>query len=139
MWSSSALFDVYYYSNTSPQNSYFNSLTWHRLGSLVRKWVKKENTLYVVSGPILRGPMKTIGDSKIPVPEHFYKVVLKMSNPPQAIGFILPNVPTSENLKKFAVSVKEVETVTGLVFFPSLEADVAEKVKENMNLNSWAF
>ena len=62
-----------------------------------------------------------IGESGVVVPRRFFKVILSpYADPPRAIGFIMPNAKVPGGMQTAAVSVDEVERVTGLDFFLSI-------------------
>lgn len=74
----------------------------------------------------------------IAVPEAFFKVVLSPNTTPKkAIAFICPNRSCGGDLKKYAVSVDEVEKRTGMNFFNTLPDDVENRLESTCNLNQW--
>ena len=64
-------------------------------------------------------PLATFGPNKVSIPTRYYKAVLDV-NGERAIGFLFRNNVASGAPKSFAVSVDELEKITGLDFFPSL-------------------
>src|SRR5690606_140896 len=93
-------------SNISPQNHDFNSGIWNRLEQKVRFWAEKYNGVYVVTGGVLKGNLKTIGDENVSVPNEFYKIVVDVSDGNyKAIAFLIPNKPSSELFYEYAVSI----------------------------------
>ena len=75
---------------------------------------------------------ETIGTRKVAVPERFYKVLLDNKEPDvKAIGFIIPQTDYDKNFRDYAVSVDDVEQVTGLDFFYSLPNSVEDEVEAN--------
>lgn len=132
--------ESFYLSNMSPQRGEFNRGIWKDLESQVRSFAITEGDFYVVTGPIL--PQKktlTIGPSKVTVPERYYKVVWDRTSPEKAIGFILPNEGSSKRLQDFAVSVDEVERVTGLDFFNLLPQPQQEALESTITINAWKW
>ncbi|NIK72927.1 endonuclease G [Thermonema lapsum] len=115
-------------SNIAPQTPELNRGVWRELEEQCRRWVRRDKSLYIVTGPILGKRPRKIGKrTKISVPEAFYKVILDMREPEiKAIAFIMPN---SKNLKDdfmdYVVSIDEVEAQTGLDFFPELSKNPA--------------
>lgn len=141
-WDAEAMRSTFVMSNMSPQARNFNNGIWRELEELTRTWAKSCKKLYVVSGPVLSLPPKdVIGPNQVSVPSAFYKVLLDLESPnPKAIGFIIPNEVSFEPLTKYAVSVREVEKATGLVFFPDLiEKDAEERLKGRFNIDLWHF
>jgi endonuclease G len=91
-WSSTTMAESFYFSNMSPQVPGFNRGIWKRLEEQVRSWAIEYDTVYVVTGPVLKGNMGSIGPNKVAVPNYYYKVILDMhSKPHQAIGFVMEN------------------------------------------------
>jgi len=134
-WSKETMEESFYMSNMSPQLPSFNRGIWKRLEGKIRDWAKKYDTLYVVTGPVLRDSLKTIGKNKVSVPEYFYKALLVYTtNNKKAIGFILPNAKSSTAIDSFAVSVDSVESVTGIDFFSTLPDPIENILESNKEL-----
>lgn len=69
-----------------------------------------------MAGPVLyRGQHRHIGQSRVTVPEAFYKVVF-CPEPLKAIGFIYKNKSGNRPLDAYVNSVDEVERITGIDF-----------------------
>ncbi len=120
-WSPQVQSESFYYSNISPQHPSFNRVVWQRLETQVRNWAMEYDTIYIVTGPILREGLTTIGPNAVSVPEYFYKAILHYSpTDPKGIGFIMPNAGSSDHISHFVVSIDSLETLTGLNFFPLL-------------------
>lgn len=134
---------TYLMSNTSPQMAKFNRGIWLELEKQIRKWVEEENVLYVVCGPITnKRPKFYIGwNNRIAVPEYFYKVLLSMNDGKfKGIGFVLPNTESNRPLMEYAMSIDEVETATGLDFYPDLMSNHIEKdVEADSDVSLWKF
>ncbi len=131
--------ETFYMSNISPQDREFNAGIWNDLEKLVRAWANKYEKIYVVTGPVLKPGLKTIGKiNKVAVPEQFYKVVL-YAEPPyiKGIAFLLRNEPASMPLSKAAVSIDSVESLTGIDFFPMLPDDIEDRVEMKSNPGEW--
>jgi endonuclease G len=130
-WSATAMAESFYYSNMSPQVPGFNRGIWKKLEEQVRTWATTDSVLYVVTGPVLTEGLPTIGPNMVSVPKYYYKVLLDYHKPGfKAIGFVLPNIASSQPLSDFAVSVDSVERLTGIDFFPALP-DGAEDLLES--------
>lgn len=140
-WSAEAMSDTFYLSNMSPQDGSFNRGIWADLEAIVRQMAVDNEKVYVVTGPVLTdGPYKTIGESKVAVPNQYYKVVLDYTDPDiKAIGFVLPNKKADKKIESYVVSVDTVEEITGLDFFPALPDDVEELLEANVDISKWSF
>ena len=139
-FSKDAFNDTFYTSNISPQKHDFNSGIWNRLEQKTRYWASKDKQLYVVTGGILREGLKTIGQEKVAVPEHFYKILLDYSKPEvKAIAFLIPHKITNKPLYKFVVSIDEIERLTAIDFFPNLPDDIEDQLEKSSNYKNWSF
>ena len=131
-WSAQAMDDSFFLSNMSPQTHSFNAGIWSKLESAVRTMAAQNQEICVVTGPVLTdGPYKTIGANNVSVPNYFYKVILDYYGAEKkAIGFILAQTDKG-NLSAFAVTVDDVEKLTGIDFFPLLD-DAEESALESV-------
>jgi endonuclease G, mitochondrial len=139
-WSEITMMESFYFSNISPQVPAFNRGIWSKIEDLVRLWAKEYNAVYVITGPVLRDSLPTIGNNKVSVPESFYKVILYYNKPDyKAIGFIIPNKASVEPLQKFAVTVDSVEKVTGINFFAALPDEEEEVIESTLQIQQWIW
>lgn len=127
----------FFMSNISPQLPGCNRGIWKRLETLVRYWAKREQRLCVITGPVLVGELRTMGDTEITVPDAFYKVLLDMTPPFKMIGFLVPNRASRRPVRAFAVTVDEVEATTGMDFFNNLEASLEAILERQAEINDW--
>jgi len=139
-FSQEAMSETFLMSNISPQESGFNKGVWRELEELTRDWAKRFKHLYVVTGPVLSQPIKFwIGESQVAVAPSFYKVLLDLNEPEvKAIGFIVPNETSTERIEAFAVSVDQVEQLTGINFFQNLmEPGLEQELEANFDVSLW--
>lgn len=47
------------------------------------------------------------------------------------------NNPTTQRLSESCLSINELETISGLDFFPSLDDSVEEEVEDDVDLKFW--
>ncbi|MFN0202358.1 MAG: DNA/RNA non-specific endonuclease [Bacteroidia bacterium] len=135
-----AMSETFFMSNMSPQMPPCNRGIWKELEEQVRDWANENKELQVVTGPVLplRGGKKIGKNSQITIPTKYYKVLLDNTEPNiKAIGFVIPNAGSNEPLEKYAVSIDEVETLTGLDFFPDLPNQLEAKIEKNFDVNQW--
>ena len=123
--------------NISPQIPGCNRGIWKRLESQVRRWAVKEEKLYVITGPIFSRKPHRMKKSRIPVPVAFYKVILDLTPPLKMIGFIVPNETSKRRIASFAVSVDEVERITGYDFFSELDDELENILERSANFQAW--
>ena len=147
---SEMLKQAYYATNQVPQlQNNFNGGIWSNLENAVRAEVKSD-TLYVVTGVAFRKVggsesikyIKPAKDTKqCPVPNYFYKVVMKVKRSGGAVtsastvGFWMEHRTYSDSYTNYAVSVDQIEQWTGLDFFVNLP-DTVEAAAENNS--SWS-
>ncbi len=131
--------ETFYMSNMSPQVPAFNRGIWKKLEEQVRRWAGENEEVYVVTGPVLTDDgFAVIGLKRVAVPFRYYKVILDYREPGlKAIGFIIPNRKSNTDLEAYAVTVDEVEEVTGIDFFPELPASVEEQLESKIELEKW--
>lgn len=136
-----AMSETFYMSNISPQKNNFNQGIWRELEENTRYWAKKFKRLFVVTGPVLTRPViRKIGNTKVSVPAAYYKVLLDIDEPEKkAIGYIIPNEVSYEPIEKYAVSVDEVEELTGIDFFGELlDANLEKELEANFDPRLWS-
>ena len=117
-------------SNISPQNHKFNAGIWNDLEKKIRYWLKKDEQLYIVTGPVFGSSNKTIGSEHVTVPTHFFKVILKYGKgSPKMMGFLIPHTTTSRQLKQFVLPVDKIESLLGFDFFAALPNDIENRLE----------
>lgn len=127
-------------SNISPQKHDFNSGIWNTLEQKVRYWASKYNGVYVVTGGVLNGNMKTIGVERVAVPNQFFKILIDNNNgKTKMIAFLMSHQNSDKPLYDFVVSVDEVEALTGIDFFPELEDAIENKLEASSSFKDWSF
>ena len=137
-WSRDAMYETFLYTNVCPQHPRLNSGDWNEIEMACRRWAEKFGDVYIVCGPIfLRQEHEIIGLSKIPVPEAFFKVVMCLNGTPKGIGFICHNTDGNRKKDKYVNTIRQVERITGMTFFPNLSDDIARQVKDKANIDDW--
>lgn len=134
-----AMSETFYMSNMSPQIHNFNSGIWRQLEESVRDWAWDNKHLYVVSGPVLtRGILDEIGPNDVSVPEEYYKVILDYTQPGlKGIAFIMPNEVSTKPMMEYAVSIDEVEKITGIDFFTEIDDEDEAKLESSFDARAW--
>lgn len=139
-WSKITIDESFYYSNMSPQQPSFNRGIWKKTEELVRDWAIENNSLYIVTGPILTPRLKTIGENQVSVPKYYYKVILDYSLPSvKGIGFIMPNADSKESPSYFAVSIDSIEQFSGIDFFPLLPDNQERLIEQTLCIDCWTW
>ena len=149
---SEMLKQAYYATNQVPQiQNSFNGGIWSNLEGAVRSEVKSD-TLYVVNVVAFRkfGGSENIKyiqpakDTKqCPVPNYFYKVVMKVKRSGSTItsastvGFWFEHKTYSGSYANYAVSVNQIEEWTGMDFFVNLPDSVEATAETNSNWSAF--
>ena len=137
-WSAQSMIESFYYSNMSPQVPSFNRGIWKNAESFTREAAITNQTVYVVTGPVFTSNMTSIGPNKVAVPQSYFKIVLDYTEPVlKAIAFVIPNAGSQLPLQNFAVTINEVEQLTGLDFFPLLPDQEESILESKFDISLW--
>lgn len=137
---------TFYWTNMTPQLNELNGALWGDLENRVRIWSKRSetDTLYVVTGCTVDDSETFVTDNdgkKVTVPTHYYKALLRVyQGSYNAIGFWLEHRKYSNNKvdKSIAVSIDELETLTGEDFFVNLPDGIEASVEaKDPKTDSW--
>ena len=129
-WSKEALSESYYYSNISPQHADLNRESWADLEGLLRKYVLVNKvSLAVVTMPILTDDLEKIKQSPngVSIPRQFVKVAYDAVNG-RSIAFLMGNRKLTDPLSSYAMSVDEVEKITGYNYFPFIDESIEASI-----------
>lgn len=139
-WSPEAMSESFYLTNMCPQTSALNSGAWNKLENKCRMLAVNQGPVYIIAGPVIDGkPIEYIGQSRVYVPGKFFKVILSpYSTPARGIGFIFPNGRVDGGMQKCAVSIDDVEALTGHDFFSSLPDELENRLESQVDFNEWS-
>lgn len=148
---------TFYPTNQLPQiQNGFNSGIWSNLENAIRSLTTSVDTIYVVTGPCYRksGGNETISyltansgvnPSRVPVPNYFFKVLLKVRRQgsgivsASAVGFWFEHRAYSGgDYASCAVSVDQIEQWTGLDFFVNLPDNIESTAEQNTSWKSFS-
>ena len=154
---SSMQVQTFYVTNQVPQiQNSFNGGIWSQLENAVRGQVSSTDEIYVVTGvafhkegstaqeTISYVSPKNVSDQKAPIPNYFYKVILKVkysgSNIVSAstIGFWFEHTTYSGSYTNYTASVDQIEEWTGFDFFVNLPASLQATAETNTSWNSFS-
>ena len=138
---------TFYVTNSVPQiQNKFNGGIWQHLESALQGIARNE-TIFIVTGVAFekQGESATISytsakdDTKrVPVPNYFYKVVLKVKSDSegnitdaQSVGFWFEHRAYDDSFDNYAVSVDQIESWTGFDYFPSLDDKLETLAEQN--------
>ncbi len=137
-WSKQAMKESFYLSNICPQNKNLNKGVWNDLEIQVRELARQKGKIYVVCGPIVANQPKRIGLNKVAVPDAFFKVLLQNDNNNwAAIAFMFPNKCGRKPLSTYAMSVDDMQIMTGIDFFPALPDSIEQKIESQVDFTKW--
>ena len=144
---------TFYVTNSVPQiQDSFNGGIWQSLEGALQGIAKSEE-IYIVTGVAFQkvGETKTVkyttakDDTKsVPVPNYFYKVVLKVNksdssvSSASAIGFWFEHRTYSDSYTNYAVSVDQIEQWTGFDFFVNLPDGVENAAEGNSDWSKFS-
>lgn len=140
-WSSTAMDDTFYFMNVCPQNERLNGKDWEFLEGKVRHWARQFGKVWVVSGPIIgENRYGRIGERGVTVPDSFFKAILACKGGRyRAIAFTMDNDDKRYFLKECALSINDLEDITGIDFFPMLDDAYEESVEGRFRLSDWGL
>jgi endonuclease G len=134
LWSEQAMKESFYMSNMSPQKASFNRGVWKKLENRVRKLVLLEDSLVIITGPLLNDTMGSIGKNKVSVPSKFFKIIIDISSPKiGAVAFVIPNRGTKLPLNKFAISIDSLEQLSKLNFMEALDDGIEIQLEKTID------
>ena len=152
---------VYYNTNSTPQiQNGFNGGIWQTLEDAIRKETANADTVYVVTGAAFekvgesrsvtwilpQGEIKSETNKKCPVPNYYWKVLLKVKRDSDgkvksasSVGFWFEHKSYKDTGKKFSdeefvVSVDQIEQWTGFDFFVNVPDSYEATAETN---SSW--
>ena len=137
--------------NACPQLRKFNAGIWLDMEYRTQNWADLYGEVWVICGPVLkdRKPARFIGDPgemKIPIPDGFFKIVVKHAEgteEPDVLGLLYPHKEIEKDEKgaydhrKFVVKVDEIEAVTGIDFLSALPDETEEKLEDEVDTDDW--
>ena len=106
----------------------------------MRYWADKNDGVFVVTGGVLRPNLSSIGEEKVAIPEHFYKIIVDYNNgEPKMLAFLMAHEDSSKPLYEFVVSTDKIEQLTGIDFFPQLDDVIENKLEASSDYKNWSF
>lgn len=138
-WSDEAMHHSFVMANICPQKHELNTGAWKTLEDKERVWAKRDSAIVIVAGPLYdTSDIETIGNNKVRVPSAFFKVLLApYASPMRAIGFVYPNMKCEGNMQAYAVSVDDVEKMTGMDFFAALPDEIENDIEAVVSFKEW--
>jgi endonuclease G len=143
---------VFLMSNMTPQAHGMNAGPWEGLESYSRDLTGAGNELFIIAGhgfsKLSEQGYKTIGPSKIAVPDFGWKIVVvvppgpgsalsRITETTRVIAVRMPNISTisRKDWREYRTSVQDIETVTKLSFFDALPKKIAAALKNRVDFD----
>ncbi len=134
--------ETFLLSNIVPQVHALNAGLWKDLEQrIVRRYVERYGTVWVQVGPVFTEPAaQKVG--RIPVPSAFWMVVSEYERDQRglrAIAYLIPHEETwrDRELTRYVVSIRKVEALTGLDFFPKLPKATQDRLESTPAPRAW--
>jgi len=129
-------------SNIVPQLHALNAGLWKDMEQrIMKRYVERYGTVWVQVGPVFTTPpARQVG--RIPVPASFWMVISEYDEAGQGIRAIAYLVPHEEKwrdaeLTRYVVSIRRVEELTGLDFFPKLPRLAQDRLESAPAPRAW--
>jgi DNA/RNA endonuclease G (NUC1) len=143
--------NTFFLSNMSPQSPALNRGLWRYLEALVRDYAKEYGVVYVLTGSIFQDPVQTVASGRVGIPSRYYKTLLRVDGnghvtatlsvylpnlleglplPPGTMGIQgqkISGAAADAFLAGHAVSIRELERLTGLDLLPTLDAEALKR------------
>ncbi|MBE0673691.1 MAG: DNA/RNA non-specific endonuclease [Bacteroidales bacterium] len=138
-WSAEAMSESFLMSNMSPQVPGFNRGVWNRLEAQVRDWAAANDSILVITGPVLTGIDEFIGPNRVGVPKYYFKIIADISPPTyKVISFLLGNSSSTADLFSFVVTIDSIESLTGYDFFTGQpDISMIERMESATDIRGW--
>jgi len=140
---------TYYLSNIQPQRYGFNTGVWLEMENKLRTWnhASFRDTLYIVKGGTIDRADQIIHTTSkgLLVPKYYFMAILcKNKSQSQygykALAFWAEHKDNPDkNLRKYVISIDELEARTGIDFFCNLPDEIENQVERNLVPTAWGF
>ena len=138
-WSDDAMWDTFHFTNCCPQDKDLNEGMWNTLEKKCRTWARRYGSVYITTGPVIgKNIYGTIGKNKVTVPDAFFKAgMVHDGSHWQSIAFIMNNSNRNANMQKCAMTIDELEDVTGFDFFAAMDDNIEAEAEKSYKLSFW--
>ena len=134
-----AQIETFLMSNICPQTPRLNRRIWKNLEQKVAKeYAQDFEEIWIITGPIFDDNIEKL-KSGVEVPDSFYKIIIdEIDGKPRVLAFIIPQeVKRKDSLRKFLVSIDEIEKLTKLDFLSELEDEIEEGLEKEKAEGVW--
>jgi endonuclease G len=108
---------------------------------IMKRYVQRYGTVWVQVGPVFASPpTKKVG--RVPVPTSFWMVISDYDEAVGGVRAIAYLVPHEEKwrdaeLTRYVVSIRRIEELTGLDFFPKLPGPAQDRLESTPAARAW--
>ena len=134
--------ETFLLSNIVPQLHALNAGLWKDMEQrIMKRYVSRYGTVWVQVGPVFTATSeKKVG--RIPVPSSFWMVISEYEESAHGIRAIAYLVPHEEKwrdaeLTRYVVSIRRIEELTGLDFFPKLPKATQDRLESTAAPRAW--
>jgi len=134
--------ETFLLSNIVPQLHALNAGLWKDLElRIMKRYVERYGEVWVQVGPVLKNtPDAMVG--RLPVPDAFWMVISEYEAEQhglRAIAYLVPHnaIWRDKDLSHYVVSVRKIEALTGLDFFPKLPAKTQDLLETSPAPRAW--
>ena len=134
--------ETFLLSNIVPQLHALNAGLWKDMEQrIMKRYVERYGTVWVQVGPVFASPAaKKVG--RVPVPTAFWMVISDYDETVGGVRAIAYLVPHEEKwrdaeLTRYVVSIRRVEELTGLDFFPKLPRPAQDRLESTPAPRAW--
>ncbi len=137
-WDKRAMSTSFLMSNMSPQAPQFNRQIWRLLEAQVRRWAAENDSLFVITGPVLHEIDSFIGPNHVGVPRYYFKLVLDISSPTyKGIAFLMENKKLGGGFMNYAITIDSLERFLGYDFFPQQDPESMKWIESHLDPGDW--
>jgi endonuclease G len=126
-------------SNVCPQQACLNRETWEAMEKVESETYAQASHIWTVTGPIF-GSSPAIINCQVEVPDEFYKIILRIdaNGNPQVLPIVMnQDVKGTHTIREFITTVDDIESRTGLDFFPDMNGTVQAAMEAATPDESW--
>lgn len=134
--------ETFLMTNITPQKPNLNQKIWQKLEEMeLNKFTDEFKEVWVYTGPIFNKETQRLKSSFfVEIPDAFYKIYIgiKEDNTFKTLSFVIPqNVKPQEKIEKFAVSIQDIEKLSGFDFLHELEDNLEHDVESKIDFTGW--
>lgn len=132
--------ETFLMSNIVPQRHDLNAGVWNELEMREAiNYTGRFQEIWIIAGPVYNPELIRELPSGIPIPESFYKIVVdERCGRLRAVAFrFRHDAPAPPSLGQALCTIDELETLTGLDFFPGLPKEVQADLEQRRPKSAW--